>query len=67
MVVDINLGPGPSFKLAETLKDAGIPFVFTTGYDAEVIPAGFEAVERLQKPLQLRQIVGAVAKLTMAA
>ena len=67
VVVDINLGLGPSFKLAEALKDRGIPFVFTTGYDAEVIPAEFDGVERLQKPLQLRQIVGAVAKLTTAA
>ncbi|KMO44998.1 methyltransferase [Methylobacterium tarhaniae] len=67
VVVDINLGPGPSFKLAKTLKDRGIPFVFTTGYDAEVIPAEFAGVERLEKPFQLRQIVGAVAKLTTAA
>ena len=67
VAVDINLGPGPSFKLAEHLKDNGIPFVFTIGYDAEVIPVEFESVERLEKPLQLRQIVGAVAKLTMAA
>ncbi|AWN51090.1 PAS domain S-box protein [Methylobacterium sp. 17Sr1-1] len=67
VVVDINLGPGPSFKLAEALKDRGIPFVFTTGYDAEVIPAEFAEVERLEKPLQLRQIVGAIAKLTTAA
>ncbi|SFV16795.1 PAS domain S-box-containing protein [Methylobacterium sp. 174MFSha1.1] len=65
-VVDINLGPGPSFKLAETLKDRGIPFVFMTGYDAEVIPAEFAGVERLEKPFQFRQIVGVVAKLTTA-
>ena len=64
VVVDINLGPGPSFKLAETLEDNGIPFVFTTGYDPEVIPAEFESIERLQKPLQLRQIIGAVARLS---
>ena len=62
-VVDINLGRGPSFKLAEALKDRGIPFVFTTGYDAEVIPAEFGAIERLQKPVQLRRIVAAVATL----
>ena len=67
VVVDINLGPGPSFKLAETLRDRGIPFVFTTGYDAEVIPMEFAGVERLEKPFQLRQIVGAVARLTPEA
>ncbi|SFU30479.1 PAS domain S-box-containing protein [Methylobacterium sp. 174MFSha1.1] len=67
VVVDINLGGGPSFKLAETLKDSGIPFVFTTGYDAEAIPAEFAGIERLEKPFPLRQIVGAVARLTTAA
>jgi uncharacterized lipoprotein YbaY len=39
VLVDISLGPGPSFKLAETLKDNGIPFAFATGYDQDVIPA----------------------------
>ena len=67
VVVDVNLGLGPSFKLAQRLKDGAIPFVFTTGYDAGVIPAEFEAFERLEKPLQLRHIVGAVARLTAAA
>ncbi|MCJ2018255.1 PAS domain S-box protein [Methylobacterium sp. E-065] len=66
-VIDINLGLGPSFKLAETLKNQGIPFVFTTGYDLEVIPAEFDGVERLQKPIQLRQIVAAIAKLVNKA
>ncbi|WP_409334535.1 hypothetical protein [Bradyrhizobium jicamae] len=63
VLLDVNLGPGPSFKLAETLKGHGIPFVFVTGYDQNVIPAEFDNVERLQKPMQLRQFVSAVAKL----
>ncbi|AWN51069.1 PAS domain-containing protein [Methylobacterium sp. 17Sr1-1] len=62
-VIDINLGDGPSFALAETLKDQGIPFVFITGYNQEIIPAKFNDIERLEKPVQLRQIVDAVAKL----
>lgn len=62
-VVDINLGFGPSFALARTLRERGLPFVFTTGYDQEVIPPEFNDVERLEKPLQLRRVVGAVAKL----
>jgi PAS domain S-box-containing protein len=66
-VLDINLGAGPSFKLAAMLKDQGIPFVFTTGYDFETIPAEFDGIERLQKPLQLRQIVSAVATLVNKA
>ena len=67
VVLDINLGSGPSFKLAERLKDAGIPLVFTTGYDPEVIPVEFDGVERLQKPVELRRIVGAIARLLSKA
>jgi DNA-binding response OmpR family regulator len=63
VVVDINLGAGPSFKLAETLKDKGIPFVFVTGYDQQVIPDEFSDVQRLEKPVQLRRVVSAVSNL----
>jgi DNA-binding response OmpR family regulator len=65
-VVDINLGLGASFKLAETLTELGIPFIFVTGYDQDVIPPAFAAVERLEKPVQLRSIVGAISKLLTA-
>lgn len=40
------LGVGPSFKLAEALEDRGIPFVFTTSYDAEVTRVGYAGVDR---------------------
>ena len=62
-MVDINLGHGPSFKLAEALKRQGIPFVFVTGYDPDVVPEEFRDVERLQKPLKLRSVVEAVSRL----
>ena len=67
VVVDINLGAGPSFKLAETLKHLSIPFIFVTGYDQGIIPEEFNDVDRLEKPVQLRQIVGAVSKLFTTA
>ncbi|SKA26913.1 Response regulator receiver domain-containing protein [Consotaella salsifontis] len=62
-VVDINLGLGPSFAFAETLKDLGIPFVFITGYDREAIPPEFVGIERLEKPVLLSDLVAAVARL----
>ncbi len=62
VVVDINLGSGPSFKLAEALKSRGVPLLFTTGCDPRVIPLEFDGAERLQKPVQLRQVVTAVSK-----
>jgi CheY-like chemotaxis protein len=66
VVLDINLGHGASFKLAEHLQENGIPFVFVTGYDADIIPPDFAGVERLVKPLQLRQVVEAISRLLQA-
>jgi len=63
VVVDINLGGGASFALAESLKERGIPFMFVTGYDEDVIPPEFDGIERLQKPVELRQMIDAVSRL----
>lgn len=62
-VVDINLGDGPSFVVSEALQDAGIPFVFVTGYDEVVVPARFDAIERLRKPVAHGEVVRAAARL----
>lgn len=67
VLLDINLGPGPSFGLAGTLLGAGIPFVFATGYDQEAIPPEFAGVERLEKPVPLRQIVSAIERIVKPA
>jgi DNA-binding response OmpR family regulator len=61
-LVDINLGTGPSFKLARDLRRRGVPFVFVSGYDDEVIPAEFAGTPLLQKPIELRQLVGSLAE-----
>jgi DNA-binding LytR/AlgR family response regulator len=67
VALDGNLGLGAACKLAETLKDRGISFVFVTGYDQQVIPPEFEHVEPLEKPVELRRIVAAVSKLVAKA
>ena len=61
-ILDINLGRGPTFKVARTLRERSIRFVFLTGYDEDVIPLEFEGVIRLQKPVELRQVVNTLAK-----
>ena len=66
-VLDINLGPGASFKLADTLKRGGIPFIFTTGYDDEIIPPELADTPCLQKPIELRQLVRSLANLLSRA
>ncbi len=62
-VVDINLGDGPSFELADALKRHGVPFVFVTGYDEVLIPERLANVTTLLKPADMRAVVQAVAAL----
>lgn len=60
-VVDIDLGAGASFTIAEALLAGDVPFVFVTGYDRKVIPDDYARVPRLQKPVDLEQVVEALA------
>jgi PAS domain S-box-containing protein len=49
-VLDINLLDGPVYPLATALADAGVPFVFATGYDVRSVDDRFKHVAVLQKP-----------------
>lgn len=62
-LLDVNLGAGPAFELAGLLTERGVPFVFLTGYDQDAIPKEFGHIERLEKPVELRLMVSAIAKI----
>ena len=62
-LVDINLGGGARFAVADALEERGVPFVFVTAYDDEAIPARFDRVPRLRKPVELPRIVQVAARL----
>jgi DNA-binding response OmpR family regulator len=49
-VIDIKLRGHDAFDLADELRRQGRPFVFATGYSAEVIPARFANAPRWEKP-----------------
>ncbi len=66
-VVDINLGRGPSFEAAATLRRRGVPFLFTTGYDAGAIPREFADVPRLEKPIREADLVAAIIRMREAS
>jgi len=65
-VLDINLGRGPSLEIARNAAVRGVPVVFMTGYDEKQITPEFMNVERLQKPVDARALVAAVAKVCLA-
>lgn len=50
-VLDINLRGKKIYPLAEVLRNAGIPFVFATGYDLAAEGSTFADVARLEKPV----------------
>ncbi|MBR0939448.1 response regulator [Bradyrhizobium jicamae] len=49
-ILDIDLRGDNSFALADELKRRAIPFIFSTGYGSELIPARFADVPRWEKP-----------------
>ena len=63
VVVDINLRGRLAFSIADRLQQRGIPFVFATGYSADVIPVQFADVILWEKPFEARTVVGDIARL----
>jgi CheY-like chemotaxis protein len=49
-ILDVNLRGEMAYPVADALAARGIPFVFTTGYDANAVPARFAGVKRCEKP-----------------
>lgn len=65
-VVDLDLGEGPQFVVAEALAEKGIPFIFITGYGDWIIPRRWDDVMRWQKPIDVVQVVSACDALLAA-
>jgi CheY-like chemotaxis protein len=55
-ILDISLNGRSSTPIAEFLQEAGIPFMFASGYPAGADENGFAGVPLLQKPFNMRQV-----------
>ncbi len=51
-ILDINLGDGMVYQVAEILARRHVPFVFVTGYDADSVDSRFRHIPVLQKPVE---------------
>ena len=56
-VLDIKVRGDTVFGLADVLRARGVPFVFATGYDRQVIPDRYRDVASCQKPFDPAQVV----------
>ena len=59
-ILDINLGDGQVFMIADELDRRDVPFVFATGYDPAVIPAEYTGFALCEKPTELAKIADAL-------
>src|SRR6202044_355192 len=51
-ILDINLGDGMVYQVAEILARRDVPFAFVTGYDADSVDSRFRDIPVLQKPVE---------------
>jgi len=62
-VLDVNVHGEKIFPLARELKARNVPFVFTTGYDSNVLEAEFQRVPRWTKPVDGSAVALGLAEL----
>jgi len=65
-ILDVSLRGEMSFPVADLLIERGVPFVFTTGYDALVIPSRLEHVMRCVKPIKIAKVIETIGRLIRA-
>ena len=61
-VLDADLRGEPVFPAADALAARGVPFVFLTGYQAEMLPERFRGGVVLGKPYTAEQLPAALAE-----
>ena len=63
-LLDLNLGSESSIKVAQKLKEIGVPFMFATGYGERApLPDELASVPVIQKPYTLEVVENALGKL----
>lgn len=66
-LLDLNLGSESSIKVAEKLKEIGVPFNFATGYGERApLPEQLASAPVVQKPYTLEVVEHALDKLQKA-
>ena len=59
-LLDLNLKGVQSYPVADALWQRGIPFIFTTGYEASELPQQWQDIGTLQKPFTTTQLGSAL-------
>ena len=65
-ILDVNLHGEPVFPVGDLLVESGTPFLFTTVYDAVIIPSRFKGVVRCEKPVSMSRVTSAIGRVIHA-
>ena len=66
-ILDISIAGKLVFPVADALRQAGIPILFTSGYGDDGLPADYQEYPMLQKPYGHLQIQTALTALLASA
>jgi DNA-binding response OmpR family regulator len=61
-ILDVNLGKGKVYPLADQLDARGIRYMFTTAYERSTLPERFQDRPLLQKPYSPETVVSRVGE-----
>ena len=67
VVLDLNLNGEASLPVADRLMALGIPFVFATGGDTDLMGPRHRAVPILQKPFDCDELISSIAAVLLVS
>jgi len=65
-ILDINLRGRSTYPIADEFVRIGKPFIFATGYSAQVIPDRYRNIPLWEKPYDAAELAAKVADLCLA-
>lgn len=63
-ILDIRLRDGAGFRIASALIEKGVPFMFLTGLNINVIPQAHADIPVMQKPVDYRTLMSLAARIS---
>jgi CheY-like chemotaxis protein len=60
--LDVNLNGERVYPVADALLAKHVPFVFSTGYDAAVVPQSYRDIPRCEKPVDMKMLAHTLVK-----
>ena len=61
-ILDVDLDGEEAYPLAVRLRERGVPFILTTGYEATSLHPDFRDAPRIEKPFEVEALIAMMAQ-----